>query len=130
MAQLKYQADQNKILINKGNTSSGATSGALAGAAAASSGNTHGGAGGKFGTYTNPKFNTPYITSYKQASSYLQSKGVPNSAAASAMTESEWSRRRNSYLSTGKGGDEVKNYSSYTSYISYYVQYCLEKYGK
>lgn len=69
MAQLKYKADQQKITITKGNTSSVPTSGAIAGAASGattstkssdfigpkqapttSSGNTHGGGGGKFGT--------------------------------------------------------------------------------
>lgn len=58
-------------------------------------------------------------TSYKEASAYLSSKGVTNNA----MTESEWSRRKNSYSMTGQGAEEVKRFSSYKEYIQAYVTY-------
>ena len=69
-------------------------------------------------------------SSYKDAVSYMTSKGVPSSRASAAMTESEWSRRRTSYKSTGQGSAEVKNNSSYKEYIQDYVNYCVTTYGK
>ena len=58
-------------------------------------------------------------TSYAEASAYLKSKGVSNLA----MTESEWSRRKNSYAMTGQGAEEVKRFATYTEYIQAYVKY-------
>jgi hypothetical protein len=45
------------------------------------------------------------------------------------MTRSEWTRRKSSYQTTGTGGAEVKNYSSYKEYLADYVAYAIEKYG-
>ena len=64
-------------------------------------------------------------TSYKEAVSYMKSKGVSSASASAAMTESEWSRRRTAYKSTGQGATEVKNYNSYAAYIQDYVRYCI-----
>ena len=58
-------------------------------------------------------------SSYKEASAYLKSKGVSNGA----MTESEWSRRKNSYSMTGQGAEEVKRFATYKAYIQAYVRY-------
>jgi hypothetical protein len=58
-------------------------------------------------------------STYKEASAYLKSKGVSNGA----MTESEWSRRKNSYSMTGQGAEEVKRFSTYKAYIQAYVRY-------
>ena len=69
-------------------------------------------------------------TTYESAVAYMKSKGVPSSNASAAMTQSEWSRRRNSYSMTGQGSTEVKNYSSYQAYLSDYVRYTVETYGK
>jgi hypothetical protein len=69
-------------------------------------------------------------STYKEAVSYMKSKGVPSSNASGAMTESEWSRRKTSYAMYGTGGTEVKNYSSYDAYLKDYVKYCVETYGK
>ena len=56
----------------------------------------------------------------------MESKGVDSAVAAGAMTETEWKRRRNSYLESGMGGAEVKNYSSYKAYINDYVSYATK----
>jgi DNA repair exonuclease SbcCD ATPase subunit len=58
-------------------------------------------------------------STYKEAAAYLKSKGAVNGA----MTESEWSRRKNSYSMTGQGAEEVKRFASYKDYIQAYVQY-------
>jgi hypothetical protein len=58
-------------------------------------------------------------STYKEASAYLKSNGVSNGA----MTESEWSRRKNSYSMTGQGAEEVKRFSTYKAYIQAYVKY-------
>ena len=59
-------------------------------------------------------------TTYESAVSYLKSKGI---SASGIMTANEWSRRKASYNSTGIGGAEVKNYSSYSAYLKAYVSY-------
>lgn len=58
-------------------------------------------------------------STYKEASAFLKSKGLTNNA----MTESEWSRRKNTYSMTGQGAEEVKRFSTYASYIQNYVKY-------
>lgn len=60
---------------------------------------------------------------YDDAVTYLKSKGV---SGAQLMTASEWSRRRSSYKSTGQGGAEVKNYSSYQAYLKAITEYLSE----
>lgn len=115
---LKYQYDLQKQSI--GTVSGG-------GAHTSSSGNTHGGSSGSIASGSVKGFTG---SSYKEAVSYMKANGVPSSNASAAMTESEWSRRRNSYSMTGQGSTEVKNYSSYDAYIKDYVKYCVEKYGK
>ena len=80
---------------------------------------THGGGGGTFAT-TNSSTSKGFTgSSYKEASTYLKSKGVSNGA----MTESEWSRRKNSYAMTGQGAEEVKRFATYKEYIQAYVKY-------
>ena len=59
-------------------------------------------------------------TSYKDAVAFLKGYGIDGSGA---MTESEWSRRKNA----GSTATEVKNYSSYAAYIKDYVAYRMEK---
>ncbi len=60
--------------------------------------------------------NTFTGSSYKDAVAYLKQKGIDGSGA---MTESEWSRRKNANSTAA----EVKNYSSYSAYIKDYVAY-------
>ena len=115
---LKYQYDLQKQSI--GTVSGGGTH-------TSSSGNIHGGSSGSITSGSVKGFTG---SSYKEAVSFMKANGVPSSNASAAMTESEWSRRRNSYSMTGQGGTEVKNYSSYKAYIQDYVAYCVEKFGK
>jgi hypothetical protein len=61
-------------------------------------------------------------TSYKEATAYLKAHGVDSS---SIMTESEWSRRRNSYSMTGQAADDVKGFSNYTDYVRSKVDYLI-----
>lgn len=62
-------------------------------------------------------------TTYSDAVAYVESKG---GSAAGIMTASEWSRRRSSYKTTGQGGAEVKNYSSYAEYLADITEYLIE----
>lgn len=125
----KERQEQEKLLqyeYNLKKQSLGAVSGS-GGTHTSSSGNTHGGTGGIIPSGSVKGFTG---SSYKEAVSYMKANGVPSSNASAAMTENEWSRRRNSYSMTGQGSTEVKNYSSYSAYIKDYVKYCVEKYGK
>ena len=60
---------------------------------------------------------------YDAAVSYLADKGIN---ASGIMTASEWQRRKNSYNSSGQGGAEVKNYSSYQAYLKAITEYLSE----
>ena len=71
---------------------------------------------------------TPKLTDYKSAYDYVVSKGVPKSNAAGIMTREEWARRKNSYNSTGQGGAEVKNYSSYADYLADIAEFMIGNY--
>lgn len=62
-------------------------------------------------------------TTYSEGVAYMEANGVPPGEASGMMTHAEWQRRKNSYLSSGQGGAEVKNYDSYTDYIKDYVEY-------
>lgn len=84
----------------------------------------------------NPK-NNPHISSngfsgssYSEACNYVLEKGVPEVNAAGIMTQSEWSRRRSSYQSSGQGSAEVTQYSSYKEYLAAITKYLIETYGK
>ena len=68
-------------------------------------------------------------STYEDAVSYAESKGVPAAHASGIMTLSEWSRRRSSYQATGQGGAEAKNYSSYKEYLADITEYLVEKYN-
>jgi LysM repeat protein len=68
-------------------------------------------------------------TTRESAYNYAVSNGVPESHAASIMTATEWKRRRTSYLSSGQGGAEVKNYSSYNDYLAAITAYLIETYN-
>lgn len=65
-------------------------------------------------------------SSYKEAVSYMKSKGVPGAYASGVMTANEWSRRKNANSSSAS----AKNYSTYKEYLSDYVEYNIGKYGK
>lgn len=62
-------------------------------------------------------------STYDEAVAYLKSKGVTD--AAGIMTRSEWTRRKNSYDSTGVGKEEVIYNSTYAEYIKSIVEYKL-----
>ena len=70
------------------------------------------------------------FTDYSTAVAYMKKNGVPNAQAAGAMTASEWSRRRSSYLAYGQGGTEAMEFDNYPDYLTYYVDYCIEQYGR
>ena len=60
----------------------------------------------------------------------MKSNGVSGSNASGAMTSSEWRRRKMSYSSTGTGGREVANYSTYKEYLADYVEYQISQVKK
>lgn len=66
---------------------------------------------------------------YADAVTFMTKNGVPKDAASGAMTQSEWRRRKSAYNSSGQGGSEVANYSSYTEYLKDFVAYQIEQYG-
>ena len=68
-------------------------------------------------------------STYEDAVSYAESKGVPAAHAAGIMTASEWNRRRSSYQTTGQGGVEATNYSSYKEYLADITEYLVDKYN-
>jgi peptidoglycan hydrolase-like protein with peptidoglycan-binding domain len=61
-------------------------------------------------------------SSYSEAASYIKANG---GSASGLMTSSEWARHKNSLATTGQGGAEVKNYSSYQEYLRDYVEYAI-----
>ena len=61
-------------------------------------------------------------SSYKDACAFLKKYGKDSS---SIMTESEWSRRRNSYSMTGQGSYDVTGYSSYKTYVQDKVNWIM-----
>ena len=62
------------------------------------------------------------FSTYEEAVAYMKEHGASDGVGG-LMTRSEWSRRRASYQSSGIGGAEVKNYSTYSEYITDYVEY-------
>ena len=60
-------------------------------------------------------------STYKEAVAYMKKNGVSSAKASAAMTESEWSRRKNA----GSTAAEVKYNKSYKEYITGYVKYCI-----
>lgn len=63
-------------------------------------------------------------STYEDAVSYVKANGGDY---AGIMTASEWTRRRNSYKSSGQGGAEVKNYSSYKEYLAAITEYLISQ---
>lgn len=60
------------------------------------------------------------------ATAYLQEHGINGSLLGkNAMSRTEWQRHKNSYNSTGQGGAEVKNYSTYDEYLTDIVNYIV-----
>lgn len=57
---------------------------------------------------------------YSTAVAYIKGRGK---SASGLMTSTEWTRHRNSYLSTGQGNAEARNYSSYAAYLKDFVEY-------
>ena len=66
-------------------------------------------------------------STYDAAYDYAVQNGVSKADASGIMTSSEWSRRKSSYQTTGQGGAEVKNYSSYKDYLAAITKYLIEK---
>lgn len=61
-------------------------------------------------------------STYAEATAYIKANG----GSGTPMTQSEWTRRKNSYDKYGTGGVEVKNYSSYAQYLKDYVEYATK----
>ena len=66
-------------------------------------------------------------TNYSDAVAYMKKNGVSSAKASSMMTQSEWQRRRASYLNYGTGGTEVKNFSSYAEYVQAFTKYAVSQ---
>ena len=61
-------------------------------------------------------------STYSEAAAYIKSNG---GSASGLMTSAEWARHKNSLATTGQGGAEVTNYSSYQDYLQDYVEYAI-----
>lgn len=136
LAKLEKQKQNEIAILNKQLANEKSLASYTASLSSSSGGGSGGGGGGSYGgpypITATPEVSTAYYqgSSYKDAVSYMKSKGVPSARASAAMTESEWSRRRTAYKSTGQGSAEVKNNSTYKEYIQDYVEYCVTTYGK
>ena len=123
MAQLDKQlANQKALAKYEYDLEQSSKSATLSSGSSGTKVNRYTGSGGNAKIYsTSDKKQTSSFTgsTYKEASAYLKSKGVTNNA----MTENEWSRRKNSYAMTGQGAEEVKRFSTYEAYIQSYVKY-------
>ena len=64
------------------------------------------------------------------ATAYLAERGISRTVLnEQAMDQTTWQRHRNSYLSTGQGNAEVKNYSTYAEYLNALVNYIADTNG-
>ena len=62
-------------------------------------------------------------STYEDAVKYMKANGVTSAKASSAMTASEWTRRKNA----GSSSAEVKNYSTYKEYLADFVEYQMSQ---
>lgn len=110
---------KNSAVSGSGSGSSGG-SGSGSGSSGGSGGN--GGGGGKKATeFTGGD--------WVAATAYLEQNGVSGSELSkSAMSRAEWQRHKNSYNSTGQGGAEVANYSTYNEYLAAIANFIVENY--
>lgn len=67
---------------------------------------------------------------YDDAYYYAKQNGVPNSAASNIMTSQEWSRRKQSYKSTGQGDASVSRFDTYQEYLASITEYLIDQYAK
>jgi len=86
-----------------------------------------GGVKGLTGGDTSSSASTPRFDNYEEAVAYMKRNGISGAAASSAMTESEWTRRKQSLAQYGTGGTEVRSFDTYADYLSAYVQYRLSE---
>ena len=66
---------------------------------------------------------TGTFTTYGEAVAHIKANG---GSAAGLMDSSTWARHRNSYLTTGQGGSEVKEFATYRDYLAWFVNYAIE----
>ena len=62
-------------------------------------------------------------STYEDAVKYMKANGVTSAKASSAMTATEWTRRKNA----GSSSAEVKNYSTYKEYLADFVEYQMSQ---
>lgn len=73
--------------------------------------------------------NVPSFSNFQKAATYMKSKGVPSEYISDTLEYSDWVRKKGSYEYTGIGGNDVKNYNTYTDYLTARVQYAVAEYG-
>ena len=79
---------------------------------------------------SNSSGSSPYVdsqgkfigTSYDAAIAYVKSQGLPTEIVSSALTRSEWNRRKSNSSKENPGAWEVTKYNSYEEYIQDYVE--------
>ena len=67
---------------------------------------------------------------YDDAYYYAKQNGVPNSYSSNIMTSQEWSRRKQSYKSTGQGDASVSRFDTYQEYLASITEYLIDQYAK
>ena len=61
--------------------------------------------------------------SYADAITYMKENGIDLTSMNGLLNEAEWLRHQHSYFTTGQGGAEVTEYSSYAEYMQDYIRY-------
>lgn len=130
--QMAYQKDRDAVADEQWQKSYDASTSKGSGSSGSGSGS-----GGQTGTATgdgkisgNPPLADSFTgTTYSEAAAFMKSRGVPNGIASGVMTETEWSRRKQSSQYSGTGGPEVSNYNSYQEYLADFVEYAVEQYA-
>lgn len=122
LAQLEKQKQNQIAVLQKQYDLQNSSKGTVTGSSSSGSVSVTGGnknTGGSVSGYSG--------TDYSGAVEYMKKNGVSSAKAVSMMTMSEWSRRRNAYTTTGQGGTEVKNYSSYAAYVNDFTRYAISQ---
>ena len=122
LAEQKRQFDttlawQKEQAANKSSGGSGGSSGGSSGGGSKIDKDSGSSGGGKI------EASTPTFTgsTYDEAVEFMKKNGVDNAKASGVMTQSEWTRRKNSGSNSGH-----VNYSSYAAYLKDYVSYAIE----
>lgn len=127
MAQLEKQKQNDLAVLQKQYDLQNSSKGTVTGGGSGGSSGSGSVTGGNKNTNTSNGISGYSGTDRNGAIAYMKKYGVSSAKASSMMTQTEWSRRRTSYLTYGQGGTEVKNYSSYAAYVKDFTRYAISQ---